>query len=524
MLKRTPNEYDRLVPYLEGTLDEAQRTQMESRLAADPALAAEADRLRRTMSGLRGSAARLGPAENSEVPALLWPRLQARLEEAPLPAPRQRGQSWWLAGVGATAAAGLAVAAFWLPGWHTPEVRTVSTAQPPVTAPRPANTTPTDNKAVSALPKGPMPAVLPPPTIVPTHPAALPAKKPTGTPTQVASVPRTTTGPEYSVTDPFALPSAPTYYAPSPKVSGSTVDEQRRFKVTGDVQTLNPALRKVEMPQKAQERDRQVATAYATPASQPTPSVPTPPMLNAPITPSAQGPQNQAFALNGTNAPGAFGGGALAGGTAQAQHGQAQTEQNAKVQDAPTSGVTKSNVTKMALRQPNASLFAQRAYKPAKRAGQNALGANTQQIFDGNTSDNLEGWQTALSAAVQSPLWGDNERVQQANQALMSAKMSGMLDDLRARLEARRTQSPQDLVNARMLASVYEYGFSGDAALRERRRITGLEGAVGEDWFALAQAEEKHGNSAAARAAYRHALESPTPPTPFHLGIARERS
>jgi hypothetical protein len=106
----------------------------------------------------------------------------------------------------------------------------------------------------------------------------------------------------------------------------------------------------------------------------------------------------------------------------------------------------------------------------------------------------------------------------------MSAKISGQLDDLRARLEARQTQSPLDLVNARMLAAIYESGFSSEAALRERRRITGLEGAVGEDWFALAQAEEKRGNLQAARTAYRRALESPTPPTPFHVGIARSRS
>ncbi len=148
------------------------------------------------------------------------------------------------------------------------------------------------------------------------------------------------------------------------------------------------------------------------------------------------------------------------------------------------------------------------------------LGSNAGQA-DRDNSETLETWQASLASAMQSPQWGDNERMQQASQALLSVKIAGMLDDLKARLEAQQAQSPKDLVNARMLASVYEYGFSGEAVLRERRRITSLEGAVGEDWFALAQAEEKHGNGTAAKTAYRRALESSIPPTPFHIGIAR---
>lgn len=141
-----------------------------------------------------------------------------------------------------------------------------------------------------------------------------------------------------------------------------------------------------------------------------------------------------------------------------------------------------------------------------------------------NALAGLDSWQAALSGAVQPPLWGENAGEQQANQALMAAREAGMLDDLRARLEARRTQAPQDVVTGRMLAAVYDFGFSGEPALRERRRVAGLEGAGGEDWFALAQAEERAGNGSAARAAYRRALESPIPPSAFHAAKARGRS
>lgn len=142
----------------------------------------------------------------------------------------------------------------------------------------------------------------------------------------------------------------------------------------------------------------------------------------------------------------------------------------------------------------------------------------------GNAQGNLDTWQAALSAAVQAPLWGDTTGEQQANQALLAAKESGELDDLRARLEARRTQSPKDLVTGRMLAAVYEFGFSKESALHERQRVANMEGAVGEDWYALAQAEERAGSSEAARAAYRRALESAVPPSPYHAGVARARS
>jgi hypothetical protein len=515
LLNRTPTEYDRLLPYLEGTLDETQQIQVETRMAADPALAAEADRLRQTLRGLRGSVSRLGPAENSEVPATLWPRLRARLEETPLPTPKPRSQSWWLAGVGATAAAGLAVAALWLPGWRTPEVR-ITPSTPPPTAnkfpPVSHRDMPTAPPRPAQLINGSLPPVPAPLSVLP------PAKKPAAAPPLVAAVPVRVPRPEYSITDPFALPAPPSYDTPAPRSLGSMADEQRRLNVTGKVHIVSKG--------GMQERDRQTTADFVMPTSPPQPApappAPAPRMQNAsPVTIAdtqnqiAPGQNQSALTVNGTQAAGAFGGG-LAG----RQHGQSQQTVDAQSKG----GVQSKGGAQTAQRPPNAPPLALRNYQAIQRDTPLTLGGNTTQSLEGNGTDNLDTWQNALAAAVQSPQWGDNERVQQVNQALLSARMSGMLEDLRTRLEARRAQSPLDLVNARMLASVYEYGFSGEAALRERRRITSLEGAVGEDWFALAQAEEKRGNLQAARTAYRHALESPTPPTPFHAGIARSRS
>jgi len=158
------------------------------------------------------------------------------------------------------------------------------------------------------------------------------------------------------------------------------------------------------------------------------------------------------------------------------------------------------------------------AQRRAPRAPEGAL-----QALGANAPGDLDSWQSALSAAVQPPLWGGTDGEQQAGQALMVAREAGLLDDLRARLEVRRVQAPQDVVTGRMLAAVYDHGFSKEAALRERRRIVGLEGALGEDWYALAQAEEQAGNRPAAQAAYRRALESPIPPSPFHAALARQK-
>ena len=161
------------------------------------------------------------------------------------------------------------------------------------------------------------------------------------------------------------------------------------------------------------------------------------------------------------------------------------------------------------------------ARKAIKRPAPPGEAANALQAFALNGAAGLDSEQSALAATMRPPLWGENEGEMQANQALISVRESGMLDDLRAHLEARRAQSPHDLVTGRMLAAVYESGFSSDLALHERRHIVGLEGAGGEDWYMLARAEERAGNGSAARAAYRRALESPIPPSSFHAAIAR---
>jgi len=146
-----------------------------------------------------------------------------------------------------------------------------------------------------------------------------------------------------------------------------------------------------------------------------------------------------------------------------------------------------------------------------------------QTLNDMNGGQTLETSQNALSQALQPPLLGDDSGAQQANQALMSVRMGGALDTLRGRLEQKCAQSPRDIVSARMLAATYEFGGQSDSALHERRRLVGLDGVTGEDWFALAEAEGKANNAQAARAAYQHALQASGPLSGQHAALAKQR-
>ena len=100
-------------PTLEGDLDDVRAADLRARLAEDPALAAEAERLRLTLSSLRETSRRTPAPENAAVPADLWPRLRDRLDPAPALTVRRAAPAGWLAAVGAAAA--VAFAAIWLP-------------------------------------------------------------------------------------------------------------------------------------------------------------------------------------------------------------------------------------------------------------------------------------------------------------------------------------------------------------------------------------------------------------------------
>ena len=135
----------------------------------------------------------------------------------------------------------------------------------------------------------------------------------------------------------------------------------------------------------------------------------------------------------------------------------------------------------------------------------------------------LDAWQASLAQAVQPPLLGQDMGVQQANQALMSARESGNLDALRERLEARRAQSPRDLTTARMLAAVYDFAFSAEAALHERRRLVTLDGATGEDWYALAEAEGHVGQRPGRAGGLPAGAGRPRPLSEFHAAAGEGR-
>ena len=442
-----------LLPYLEGALDEARRAQLEARLAVDPALAAEARQLARTVGGLRGVATRAPRPENAQVPADLWPHLRARLVLDPAPRPRPR--VWWLAGVGAPAAAALLVAAFWLPNRHLLTPPTLAPKQTAVSRPT------TASKAVvpsPAVPVTPEPAGLAPPTAAPARSAPMAKVGAAKSGTAASNAPPTLFRMTAPPASPFDLP------VPAPRAA----------QVANSVPTPS-----IPAPPLA-------GTVHAA-----RPATPLPPPAMAPAPPPK--PPAPAAAVQDRVAP-----------------------SPTAVAPAVTEGAA-NDAQRRAKTQANASHF---AAPPAPTDAPPALAPDVPGSPD-LAVGSLDSWQAALSAAVRAPLWGENEGDAQVNQALTSVREAGMLDDLRARLEARRAQSPRDVVTGRMLAAVYDSGFSKEAALRERRRVSGLEGAGGEDWYALAQAEERAGNGTAARAAYRHALESPVPPSPFHAAIAR---
>lgn len=515
MWNRNAQYHEWLLPYLEGGLDEARRARLEARLGEDPALAAEAERLRRTLNGLRGAAARTPRPESAQAPADLWPHLRARLVLHPAPPPRA-SRAWWLAGVGAPAAAALIVAAFWLPGWHTPAMPQFSTRPPLRPQAAPSFATPSAAPRPPAMGGGfptgkPKPAVPEPPRPAPAATRATPFDLRAAAP----PVNHTANG---SLTPPPApAPQNRLAVRPSrPPLPAVSIAPLRRQSGAG-------------------------ADSPAAPPVLPAPALlpaPAPPMTAAPKPLPPVPPPAPSAALNGQhgNRPAAsdeaaatagLGGGAGFGGGAAAPAAGASLKET--VDGLGGSVRQQARSSPKALNLPPMFGPAGRPF-PGVRRNKTALrpappGApgSALQAFAADAQAGLDSWQAALSAAVRPPLWGENAGEQQANQALMAARESGGLDDLRARLEARRAQSPRELVVGRMLAAVYDFGFSKEAALRERRRVVGLEGAGGEDWFVLAQAEERVGNGPAARAAYRRALESPVPPSSFHAAIARQK-
>lgn len=128
------NPKNLLLPYLENQLDPARQENLAALLAADPALAEEARRLRRVADTLRQTAAR-APADST---ADHWPALRARLILAPAP---RRAVPWGWAASGAALAAAL-VAAFafvWVPMHGTPRTPHATARPAPVSVPAPVS-------------------------------------------------------------------------------------------------------------------------------------------------------------------------------------------------------------------------------------------------------------------------------------------------------------------------------------------------------------------------------------------------
>lgn len=483
---RNAKFYPWLLPYIEDDLDAARRARLEALLAADPDLAAEAERLRRTCARLQ--AARTPPA-NAVPSADAWPRLRARLVPAPAP-PSRPARGWWLAGAGATAAAGLVLGAVLLPGWHAPDL-SHPTPPPPTVAPRETQTVPAPAASGGLGTK-------PPPVsahrMIASAKSAPPPMAPGAPPVPAAplvpgmSVPK----PPPSVSaDPFALPPGGRFSGPG----------------DGRVSVSPPAA-----PPLTNGAPEKPAPPPPSHSAMPMAVSPAPASMTAPAPVTTAPAPSPARATGTQDAPAP---GRDASGVSTLDGQQQAKAQPLYQRPAPAFGQPK------AFRRGVMAKHSAAGFAPPAAVVGGAMAAG--ETRNGLAVDALDVWQASLTAAVSPPLWGEDAGAQQANRALLAAKEAGQLDGLRAQLEARRARSPHDVAVGRMLAAVADFGFTKEEALRERRRIVGLEGSNGEDWFALARSEERAGSNAAARAAYKRALESPVPPTPFHAAIARQR-
>ncbi len=478
MFSRNAKFYEWLPAYLEDGLDPAQKGLMAARLAVDPALAAEAERLRPLIQALRESKTREAtvPA-NSTVPGDLWLRLSDRLN--PVPASRPARQYGWLAGVGATAALAVIVA-LRLP--QSMPTETHPTA--PVRQTAPSNQT--RSGGVKIAETNPPPTIHPPTAHPPTATDAL-KNTVNGIGLPPHPLPSAKPMPPVTITkgnDPFAAPSAPANS--STQALSRSLPSPMRVPAPVSVAGVAPGQPRADRAQAvhASEADRFHVTGEGS-VNGPPPAAPASSMANPAPTASTQGeavatapvPTHRDVPMNAY----------------QMQAAPAAP----KPQAPPARPQTRPRVFRKA---PVLAMDQVRAASPS-----------------------LETEQAALSAATLPPLWGETDGTNQANRALMTVRESGQLDTLRGKLEAARAQSPQSLGTGRMLAAVYEFGFQSELTVSERRRIVGLDGAGGEDWFALAVAEERAGNGQAAKAAYRRALELPGTLNSFHAGAARQR-
>lgn len=470
-----------LIPYLEGTLDDARRTRLEARLRADDALASELEALRAATERLRALA-----ASDQTTPAApsLWPGVRARLElqARPVRAPRRR--LLWAGGLAASCAlAAVAVVALKpsprLAPAAMPEAAS-SVASVPIVRPR----------AVSKKIAVPMDAV---------KIAAAPRSKaaPVRRPDSLRFAQRAVVPPGTPLRPPLSrsAPSAPSVARSPARPAASTA--RPTLMASRDVGSESANAKDVPLGLSAES-----APQVKTQAS--------------PVNPAGSAPGSRSFgggasgkrsAADGSGAAGAAGREAQAPAAVKARINKDEIKAAPTVKPpaltvkppAPLAETVSDGVRLNGLTQA----------RQRQKADTNGLALGLWRR--GETRLALNGWQDALERAVKPPLYGDESGVKLASQTLQSVTDAGALDAFRQLLERRRTQLPRDVVLARLLAVVYD--FSGDAA-RARdawERVAKTGKASSQDWLQLAEAEDKMGDGEAAKAAYQRVLDAVGP-------------
>lgn len=473
-----------LVPYLEGTLDSERRALLEARLATDSVLASEVEALRSTVGHLREIAARHRAANNLAAPARpdLWPRLRSRLE-APAPArPFLPPRVWW--GTGLAAACGLAVVAVWNPLAHRQEQKPQVISQTRV-ATRYVGPPPS-----SLLTIPPPPPIAPKP--MPQHRAASPMAAPAAT--------LNATG------DPFA-PGAPL-----DRRAGAQKPPMILYSDNSRKQKNTPPLTNFHFP-------------VVSPAS--------PPLTNRTVSSAgaakiAGQPQTYYDGAGGGGFPAAPGNAPASPASTAGGNHQADAASSAVVADENGNTLAKSATSDQPPQMASSdagiqapapmalppSFFDQAS--PARAMRRGPLGA---------AIPNLQSWQMALAQTQQPPQFGTDESEQRAAQIINEARDAGGWNALRLRLEQQRQRQSQSLVLGRCLAVLYEVGGENGLALAERRRVTRMPGASGEDWFQAARLSELAGDAVNSRMSYRRVLMPMGSPAPAaHAEIARQKT
>lgn len=488
--------YTWLVPYLEGELDFQRTSILEKRLASDPKLAAEAERLRGHLRLIRAAAA---SAPKREAEYSVWPKVQAQLRAHP------SSNTWSppftiVAGAAAALLIGVTVARPWdRPPHGEPPLRVASSrdvvTNGVVDVPNVHDLRDKIHNVINDV-------IVTKPAPIKT--ASVETVKSRNSQEDLARPGEFGYVPEMGGSDdPFAAPapSQTSHYVhhskPLPE-HGDTMmayagasnssDSLRNtpVNVSGDaVSAMRAALDK-------NGAYGDVDNASAMPAPVGTALQPPAPPAPAALDPQAGRKASPVGGSIGGGAPllsrGSF------GNKMTVTSGAFHTKSMVADPKSPVSDSTKIN-----------NLLSE-----ARTA------ANNQK-----TGVAMDTWRDALMFELQSPTYGDEAATNQAEAILRTIRQTGNLMPFRAFVEHQVGPTSDELADWRILALLYMQQGLNEQAASVWRYITGTSDATGEDWYQLALVRQRLGDAQGARTAFQSAVGT-LPAASAHYQLAQE--